>query len=232
MARKSGVYVLRLNSGGRYYVGSSADVEVRVRNHMTDPKVTWVQESGGVAEAMDPVTPPEEPLSAWEMRETMARMIMHGFNKVRGWEYCSPQPLANSDVDGIFKLICGGLAVPLCHSCGFSGHLSSACETPGRATWLDDLMACRPEKKTTGSDVILSLIREGGTVPRPNQKRRPETAAASVQYVGFDELSVQLPATKRRPACTRCGRVCHATEGCFARTTVNGERLGAASPTA
>jgi len=252
--RKSGVYVLRLQRGECYYVGSSGDVEQRVENHMNNPQVGWVIDHGGVAEVLEPVTPPEEPLSAWEMRETMARMIMHGFNNVRGWEYCSPHPLGSSDVDGIFKIICGGLSVPLCHSCGFSGHLSSNCTTQGRAVWLDSLMACRPEKKVTGSDVILGLIRDGGTVPHPKRKGSPldeerhpavleerlsaPSAAAAPSpeacFVSYNEIAEQQqgPVKYQRRGnigCIRCGRVCHQVERCYARTNVNGEQIAPVS---
>lgn len=174
----AGVYVLKLKSGDCYYVGSSQNISQRVENHIFDPQVKWIVDHGGVAEVLDPVTPPEDSIYAWEMRETLARMIMHFPNSVRGWEYCSAEPLSNSDIDGIFKLMCGGLSVPLCHKCGFSGHLSSACTTQRRATWLDNLMSCRHiEKKkvtVTGSDVILKLI---------NDAQQPHQAAATVPVV-------------------------------------------------
>jgi hypothetical protein len=252
MARK-GVYVLRLSCGDRYYIGSSGDIEARIRSHRMDPKVAWVLENGGVGEVLDPVTPPEEPLLAWEMRETMARMVMHGFNNVRGWEYCSPKPLGDSDVDGLFKLICGSQAVPLCHYCGFSGHLSSVCKTPGRAVWLDNLMTCCPKNKKTGSDVILDLIHDKESVPHPQQKRKtppsssvpsprvptteggPAIPVQSEPYITFDELNAQPPTEEPRQtalassmvprACVRCGRPCHTIDGCYARTTVSGDRL-------
>ena len=239
--RKPGVYVLRLKNADRYYVGSSGDVAARVQSHTTRPQVAWVLAHGGVSEVLDPVTPPEEPLSAWEMRETMARMIMHGFNNVRGWEYCSPQPLDNSDVDGIFKLICGGQARALCHSCGFSGHLSSACTTGSRAVWLDSLMSCRPERKLSGSDVILRLIGEGGKVPKSGKRKAapglPSALASPVaprtseemeptRFVPYDELPDQRASAKRREVgCSRCGRQCHVAEQCFARTTSEGEQI-------
>lgn len=242
--RREGVYVLLLVGGERYYVGASSDIDARVSAHITDPKVAWVTANGGVQEVLDPVTPFEEPISAWEMRETMARMIMHGFNNVRGWEYCSPSPLGSSDVDGIFKLMCGGLSSPLCHTCGFSGHLSSACTTTGRAKWLGDLMACRPDKKATGSDVILDLIREGGVVPQVGQKRktpqaapkmvpmpRPVMTTAPEAFVSYNELSAP-PRQQQRGGggggggCTRCGRLCHTIEGCYARTSADGVELG------
>lgn len=225
MQKRSGVYVLLLE-GDRYYVGCSSDIDSRIRTHINEPRVSWITANGGVQMALEPMTPAEEPLTAWEMRETMARMIKHGFNNVRGWEYCSPEPLGNSDVDGLFKLICGGQSAPLCHACGFPGHLSSACTTSGRAKWLDDLKGCRSAKRT-GSDVILALILDGGVVSRP--KRRSPGAAPTLlqaptvepQFVTFEELNAQ------KQGCTRCGRHCHTLDACYARTSAAGKDLHA-----
>lgn len=191
--------MLKLKADGRYYVGSSQNMRARVESHISEPKVAWILASQGVAEVLEPVTPPEEPLYAWEMRETLARMIMHGFNKVRGWEYCSPDPLGNSDVDGIFKLICGGLSVPLCHRCGFSGHLSSACSNAGKAKWLADLLNCRPTvNRVSGSDVILGLIQEGGVVVP--QKRKMEASDAAPSSSSFwPNARVVPPSSHRQP---------------------------------
>lgn len=221
-SRRTGVYVLRLKQDDHYYVGSSHDIDSRIASHMKNPKVAWVAARGGVSEVIEPITPREDPLSAWEMRETLARMIMHGFNKVRGWEYCSPYPLTDSDVDGIFKIMCGGHSEPLCRSCGFPGHMASTCTTEGRATWMENLMACRPARRITGSEVIFDLINNGGTVAK-SQRR----------FVSYDELSDVKKRTRRDysssatsgEGCARCGRTCHTEDRCYARTSVTGDAL-------
>ena len=259
--------MLRLKDDDCYYVGASQNISQRVESHIFDPQVKWIVDHGGVAEVLDPVTPPEEPHFSWEMRETLARMIMHGFNNTRGWEWCSPGPLSNSDIDGIFKLICGGLSVALCHNCGFSGHLSSNCTTQRRATWLDNLMSCRNmEKKkvtVTGSDVILKLIndeqqpRAAAAAPMKRKKSTeevpflpppppaPQSSSSqhpqqfdnsTIHFMTYSEISEQQqPAAKKynnnnhhqqfKHGCNRCGRWCHAAEGCYARTTVDGKQI-------
>lgn len=96
LQRRSGVYVLELKDPGYFYVGSSADLDARVEQHHMvggTRSVKFVTDHGGVANVIPPLTPPEASLVSWEMKETIARMIRHGFNHVRGWEYAFPNAL-------------------------------------------------------------------------------------------------------------------------------------------
>lgn len=218
-AASSGVYVLRLNEPGRYYVGASSNIERRVREHETEQKVTWVAASGGVAQVLPPVTPREEPLMVWEMKETLARMIMHGFNNVRGWEYTTPWPLSDSDVDGIAKIMCGGLSVPLCRGCGYPGHVVSGCTTSSPADWFLSLMSCRTKRRggTPASDFIVDLI----------EKSRTASSSAAGDAMQQMTKVETTPDTKGKGGviglgCSRCGRPCHRVDRCFARRTIGG----------
>ena len=249
---RSGVYVLQLCKEGCYYVGASSDVHARIDSHVRCPSVRWVLDCGGVKSTMIPLTPRETSLGSWEMHETIARMLVHGFNSVRGWEYSSPRPLGNSDIDGLFKLICGGLSQSLCHSCGLPGHCSPACRSTSRAPWMVSLEACR-EQVPTGNDVLLSLIQAGVAPaapihslmqpppppppPRSFKRKRsgltpreaPKDPEALV-FVSLEEAealsrgSVSTKFTAKYPTegCTRCGRPCHTKENCYARKAANG----------
>lgn len=214
--------MLRLNEPGRYYVGASSNIERRVREHETEQKAAWVAASGGVAQVLLPLTPREEPLMVWEMKETLARMITHGFNNVRGWEYTTPWPLSDSDVDGIAKIMCGGLSVPLCRGCGYPGHVVSGCTTAVPADWFLSLMSCRRNRRkggTPASDFIVDLIEKSRTTScssAQRTKREPETTDAQRVGVG----------------CSRCGRPCHRVDRCFARRTISGALIPVVVPAA
>ncbi len=76
------VYVLKL-VGGRYYVGWSADVTVRIAQHFLGDGALWTQ-----------AHPPVQVLSVvqgdttLEKAITVAMMCEHGFERVRGGPWC------------------------------------------------------------------------------------------------------------------------------------------------
>ena len=78
--------VLRLVNTDKYYVGKSDDIENRIKNHKecNDKCAKFVKINGGVNDVLQPLTPPDNNLSNWEKDETLARMIKHGYNNVRG----------------------------------------------------------------------------------------------------------------------------------------------------
>lgn len=211
LQRRSGVYVLELKDPGYFYVGSSADLDARVEQHHMvggTRSVKFVTDHGGVANVIPPLTPPEASLVSWEMKETIARMIRHGFNHVRGWEYAFPNALKEEDVQGLRKLIMGTFG-PLCHNCGLPGHFAVECAMEQKAAWLVNLESCRPIVPKTGDDVVLELILEG--TPQGGIKRKNTAATA-------DTTSIAIQ-------CNRCYRTGHNETECYARTAAGGRML-------
>ena len=47
----------------------------------------------GVKEVLEPITPYDSNYSNWVKDETLARMIQHGYNNVRGWKFTNPNNL-------------------------------------------------------------------------------------------------------------------------------------------
>ena len=137
----AGVYVLVLDNGTRY-VGKSDNVNRRISQHL-DPKasppslkrVAWCKK-GGTRRAYTepPITKPNADLSVWEQNETIALMMKHGCDRVRGWEFTSCQPFGHLEYELFKKLAFSGN--DLCRTCGNKGHFAKDCYARHKAPWL------------------------------------------------------------------------------------------------
>ena len=121
MAR-SGVYVLRLE-GGRYYVGSSSDIALRVAAHRAGTGAAFTRRYG-VVEEVEPRTERTPDVESWERAETLARMREHGFESVRGWLYTTVRRSASQRA-GIREQTRERFGQ--CRRCGESGHYIASC---------------------------------------------------------------------------------------------------------
>lgn len=134
------VYVLRLNAivNGKpcYYVGKSECKARRIEQHKSGQGLcaAWVKHCRGVATVEPPLTEPE-PMGSWEQRETIARILKHGFNNVRGWEWVSCEDFASHDYI-VFKRLMFGTE-DLCRKCGRKGHYASNCTFSKKVWWLE-----------------------------------------------------------------------------------------------
>lgn len=120
MARK-GVYVLRLR-GGRYYVGSSADIDARVEAHRAGKGAAFTRAYPVEAE-VDPATFIHD-TESWERAETLHRMKTHGIGAVRGWMWTTVR-LSPAQRRAARDQIRERYAA--CRLCGKPGHFVAAC---------------------------------------------------------------------------------------------------------
>ena len=108
----AGVYVLVLDNGTRY-VGKSANVNRRISQHLNpkaaDASSAWCKKGGTQrAYSEPPITEPNADLSVWEQNETVAQMIKHGCDRIRGWEFTSCQPFGPLEYELFKKLAFSG----------------------------------------------------------------------------------------------------------------------------
>jgi hypothetical protein len=131
---RDGVYVNELNSGW-FYVGSSGNIDKRIEQHKNSPVVS---RHGGIYRSCEPITERQTNLRSWERDETLQRMMEHGINRVRGWEF-QGDTLSLDNLNAIKTLFFGDL--DLCRKCGFRGHYQGRCSTEPRrkAAWLCEI---------------------------------------------------------------------------------------------
>lgn len=244
MTDRAGVYVVRMRSGNEnyYYVGKSNDVSKRLQQHerMGSMCAAWVKKHGGVVSSEDPLTPPSE-LNSWEQQETLARMLKHGFEKVRGWEFTRCSPLESHEYKMIKTLVMG--MGDLCRKCGHPGHFVNQCPNPeDKAQWLRDCETNEAVKETgTCKGVIASIIENIATaiMPRPSKRQRQSTCMICHRT---NHVSAECTATTFADGtpmfteyisssdddddvCSRCGRYTHTSNECYARRTIDGAEL-------
>jgi len=206
-ASAAGVYVLRLHgvdgSKDYYYIGKSDNIPQRIKQHKTCGSgcASWVRHHGGVAAVEPPLTPREQ-IDSWEQTETIARIMKHGFDRVRGWEWSGCAPFTRDDYVSFKKCAFG--TGDLCRQCGNPGHFASNCESP-TSIWLAhcNKQVCEVQPQVSAKTVISNLVTENNSsVPRNTSNKK-----------------------RARGCCERCGRNSHATAECYAQTDSRGEGL-------
>ena len=148
---RRGVYVLRLggqNGQPCFYVGSSEDIDRRVRQHRGQERlppgwrqVPFIKEMGGIEGVEEPLERPppdlgdENALVQWEEAEVYARMLKHGVNQVRGYEFVKTQ-LTVDNLATLQSNLIGRHS--LCRRCGGVGHFKANCNAE-KLPWLQEV---------------------------------------------------------------------------------------------
>ena len=240
---RRGVYVLELRDG-RYYVGSSNNIDQRIAQHQSGASgggSSWCAMKGGVKQEVGTMEPgSSEDLQSWEMKETLTRMLKHGFENVRGWEFTQCAPLTLEQLCTIKTSIFG--QGTLCRGCGKHGHFQSSCPNAGKpkASWLQELedriaLANKKDTHCAGGANVMAQAAQGfkrqGQAVQDFQSQGPwaaktfkAKACSQQRSSGSYKGQRQVDPMDRIP-CVRCGRGSHALRACYARATVDGSPL-------
>jgi hypothetical protein len=241
-AMREGVYVLALQKGG-VYVGKSRDIDARVQQHCNGVGSNWCRHQGGVIAERAPVVAGSLlDAASWEMNETVAQMLIHGYENVRGWEFSSCGPLTSRECDTIKTIVMG--QGNMCRRCGGEGHFATNC-THALQPWLLELerlqvkaaspspparnaMACAtmayPSKPVEASAAELAAG------PAPAAMAAVKPAAERVASTGVSQA--RASGRGGSALCLRCGRDSHRADTCFAHTHFTGAPIKARSPPA
>ena len=240
---RRGVYVLELRDGG-YYVGHSDNIDQRIAQHQSGASgggSSWCAMKGGVKQEVGTMWHgSSEDLFSWEMNETVTRMLKHGFENVRGWEFTQCAPLTLEQLCTIKTIVFG--QGNLCRGCGKDGHFQSSCPNAGKPkqSWLQELENCialakKKDTRYAGGANVMAQAAQGfnrkGQAVQDFQGQGPGAAKAAKTFKakacsqqrdsdGYDDQR-RIDPMDRIP-CVRCGRGSHALRACYARATVDG----------
>ena len=220
---RRGVYVLALKHGG-LYVGRSNDIDARIQQHIDGAGSAWCWHQGGVVGEVAPVhTGSSADLASWEMNETVAQMLLNGFENVRGWEFTNCAALSSKECDTIKTIVMG--QGNMCRRCGAEGHFATHCQKP-ILLWLQDLeklQAKSPAPPVPAQNVIAQAAmayRSGEAQAGAGMPSMRVCSQQSAEMCSNEERRV-----KQRVVCARCGRDSHIASSCFAHRHFTGAEL-------
>jgi hypothetical protein len=120
---RAGVYVLRL-SGGRYYIGSSLDIDARIASHRAGTGSAFTRAFAVEAEEQ-PATRATDDYESWERAEMLWRAREHGFDLVRGWMWTTVR-LTRANRIEIKRQLAERFSA--CRLCGSCDHFIGQCD--------------------------------------------------------------------------------------------------------
>jgi predicted GIY-YIG superfamily endonuclease len=221
-------YVIRFECiPPKFYIGTSADVEQRIRDHVNGRGSSWCRHVMGeykLTKCFLVETRDAEPLT--EDMVTKEYMMRWGIMHVRGGSY-SQIELSSATIDHLLREF--GTATNACFRCGETGHFVSACphmraqvqaSTQPQPSWLDAIASVATQA-TSVINAVNGLINNHAPVAHA-QAPAPTPAPMQPKRMSAAAVAAKPPPGQK---CTRCGRNNHYADKCYATTHYDGSRL-------
>jgi predicted GIY-YIG superfamily endonuclease len=204
------IYVLKLKEG-RYYVGSSDNVDKRYQEHLDGKGSSWTKKYKPIA-----LEKTHKNVSSFEEdKVTKQYMSKYGINKVRGGSYVKIK-LSEEETNSLKKEI--RAANGECTQCGRKGHFVKDCYAKTEVERKGDL----PSESETESEE---------DEEDEDECEQWECEYCDRTFTTHFGCTVHERTCKTKgnnvnsDACYRCGRQGHYASDCYARRHVNGHAL-------
>jgi hypothetical protein len=199
MAEKINIYILAL-SNGKYYVGKSANVSERYRQHLSGRGSAWTKKYKPVQVLR--IIPNASPFE--EDRYVKEYMSKFGIDNVRGGTYVS-EVLNDQEMDTLNKEIWA--ATDKCTTCGRTGHWAKDC-------YAKTDMAGNTIEYDEDLDEVWECVNCKKEFSNEEECDEHERKCSRKKIDG-----------KKKGACYRCGRAGHYSPDCYARSHKDGYDL-------
>jgi len=126
--KKNQVYVLELE-GGKFYVGSSTNVDRRLKQHFRGAGAEYTKRHKPTGKVLPRLGKTESVTDSGEREETLLQMKCRGLDNVRGWRYVREE-LTARDKEDIQRE--WAELLQLCRACGSPDHMAAQCPSRKR----------------------------------------------------------------------------------------------------
>ena len=197
------IYILKLENN-KYYVGKTNNLEKRKEAHINGTASSWTKKYKPLS--VEKIIPNASPFD--EDKYTIEYMGKYGIDNVRGGIYVC-EALDKLQRYTIKKYIWG--ANDCCTQCGRKGHFVKNCKATKDVNG-EDIYTNEEEEEEEEEEEIFNCR---------YCNKEFETQKGTIFHENIHCKSKGI----KKKNCYRCGRSGHYSNGCYAKTDINGDEL-------